>query len=237
MDTAAPLVVAAHGTADPDGRALIEQCAAAAASRLQVPHAVGYVDVCRPTLEETLAAMSTDPIVVPLFLASGYHARHDVPSAVAAQRPNSRVTPALGVEPEVADALIEAIAKIGPTPDGVVLTAAGSSHPGARAEVAAVGDLLADRIRRPVITTFLVGSVDPARAAIAQLRAEGIQRLVIAAHLLGGGVFLSRAVALGETEGLAVTGPLAQSSAIVDLVVRRYREMRASIVAHQDMGF
>lgn len=225
------MVVAAHGTADPDGRALIERCAALAAEELGVPHGVGYVDVCRPTLEEALAAIPDVPIVVPMFLASGYHARHDVPAAVAAQRPTAHVTPALGVEPEVADALIEAIAAVGPTPDAVALTAAGSSQPEARAEVAAVGELLAQRLQRPVVTTFLVGGSESARAAITQLRADGAQRIVIAAHLLGGGVFLSRAVALGETENIPVTGPLAASPAIIALLVRRYREALRSSIA------
>lgn len=225
-----PLVVAAHGTADPDGRALIERCAARVAQELQVPHAVGYVDVCRPTLEEALAALPGIPIVVPMFLASGYHARHDVPKAVAAERPTAHVTPALGVEAEVADALMEAIAAVAPMPDAVVLTAAGSSQAEARAEVAAVGELLAQRLQRPVVTTFLVGGSEPAQAAIAQLRADGAQRIVIAAHLLGGGVFLSRAVALGATENIPVTGPLAASPAITALMVRRYREALRGIV-------
>ena len=76
-----PLVVAAHGTTSAAGRRVVQDCAARAADLLRVPVRVGYVDVCEPTLADALAG-GPAPVVVPLFLASGYHVRHDVPASV-----------------------------------------------------------------------------------------------------------------------------------------------------------
>ena len=96
-----PLIVAAHGTASAAGRRVVQGCASAAARRLSVLVQVGYVDVCEPALESVVRPGS---VVVPLFLASGYHVRHDVPAAVA-RTPGVSVTPALGVAAGVVEAL------------------------------------------------------------------------------------------------------------------------------------
>ena len=83
-----PLVLAAHGTVDPAGRAVTVEVAARSAERLGVRAEVAYVDVCGPELLDVLGRYADDPgrgeapVVVPFFLAAGYHVRHDVPTAV-----------------------------------------------------------------------------------------------------------------------------------------------------------
>ncbi|WP_122261193.1 sirohydrochlorin chelatase [Ornithinimicrobium cerasi] len=221
-----PLVVAAHGTASGEGRKVVEGCAAAAAAELGVAHAVGYVDVCGPTLEEVLASEGSagaGPVVVPYFLASGYHVRQDVPGAVA-EVAGALVTPALGVEPEVVDALADRVLEVLPDADGVVVTAAGSSVDSARAEVALVADLLGERLGVPTRTAYLSGPGPRPASEVSSLREVGCHRVALAAHLLAPGHFLDRAHAAALDLGRVATGPLGTHPALAALVVRRYRE-------------
>lgn len=229
-----PLVVAAHGTASIEGRRVVEECAAAAADRLGVPHAVGYVDVCGPTLEEALTTCADPPIVVPLFLSSGYHVRHDVPGAVSTV-PDAVVTPALGVEPEVvsalADRVLAAAAEARLTPDAVVVTAAGSSVKAARAEVAEVATCLGERLGVPTGTAYLTGPGPRPEEEVARLRSAGHRKVLLATHLLSPGYFVDRAHAVAAELATVASNPLATHADIVALLVRRYREARETAPA------
>ncbi len=222
-----PLIVAAHGTASVAGRQVIENCAARVRDLLRVPVQVGYVDVCGPTLIEVLHERP-DPVVVPLFLASGYHVRHDVPAAVA-DRPGAVVTPALGTAPAVIEALATRLREAiggGPVPDrtdGLVLASAGSTREAARTEVEQVGALLAERLRLPVDVAFLSGPGPRLDEVCAAHRAAGRSRLAVATHLLAPGVFLERARLLGGQSGVVtVADELGSHPAISTLVAARY---------------
>lgn len=216
------LVVAAHGTASAAGRDVVEACAAAAADELGVGHAVGYVDVCGPVLQEVLVGTSS-PVVVPLFLATGYHVRHDVPAAVASA-PGAVVTPALGAAPEVVAALADRVLQAHDRPDAVVLTAAGSGVTAARAEVAQVAQLLAEFLGAAAGTAFLTGPGPRPEEEVARLRGAGHERVVLATHLLAPGHFLDRAHASAAALGTVASAALGTHPALVSLVVRRYRE-------------
>lgn len=223
-----PLVLAAHGTASAEGRRVVEECAASAAWALGVRHAVGYVDVCGPTLEEALSGAYA-PVVVPFFLASGYHVRHDVPSAVADVR-GAVVTPALGVEPEVLDALAARVTEAAGAGSGagavdaVVVTGAGSSVETARAEVALVSRLLGERLGVASGTAYLSGPGARPADEVARLRAGGHERVVLAAHLLSPGHFLDRVRNTSLDLGVTPTDALGTHPALTRLVARRYRE-------------
>ena len=192
-----PLVVAAHGTTSAAGRAVVQDCAARAADLLHVPVRVGYVDVCEPTFAQALVG-GPAPVVVPLFLASGYHVRHDVPASVS-ERPGTVVTPALGAAPAVVEALAgrlgEAVGsrRLSAAVDGVVLASAGSTHEPARTEVHQVAALLAERLRVPVEVAYLSGPGPRVAEVCGTHRAAGRSRVAVASHLLAPGVFLERA--------------------------------------------
>lgn len=221
-----PLVVAAHGTASLEGQRVVVDCAARAGVLLGLdrPPPVGYVDVCGPTLDEVLDGV-TDPVVVPFFLASGYHVRHDVPTAVAALA-GATVTPALGTEDEVLDALVDRVLAAGPGPGAVLVLGAGSSVDAARAEVAEVARLVGARLGVPTGTAFLSGPGPRAEDELARLRAAGVDpaHVVVAAHLLSPGHFLDRAHRVAATAGAVATQPLGTHERLGALVARRYRE-------------
>lgn len=223
-----PLVVAAHGTASAAGRAVVEDCAARAGELLGVPTSVGYVDVCEPALGDVLRE-GPPPVVVPLFLASGYHVRHDVPAAII-RSPGSILTEALGADAAVVEALVgrlhELLGSGRPAADhvdGIVLASAGSTQACARAEVAAVADLLAERVRTPVTVAYLSGPGPAIEEVCEAHRALGRSRLAVVCHLLAPGVFLNRARRLGEAAGVVgVTDALGSHPAISTLVAGRY---------------
>ncbi|MFK5634384.1 MULTISPECIES: sirohydrochlorin chelatase [unclassified Ornithinimicrobium] len=233
-----PLVVAAHGTASPEGQRVVVDCAARAGAVLGLdgPPPVGYVDVCGPTLPEVLAGL-TDPVVVPFFLASGFHVRHDVPSAVAVL-PGATVTPALGTEDEVLGALVDRVLAArrgqgpgpGPGPGAVLVLGAGSSVDAARAEVGQVARLVGERLGAPTGTAFLSGPGPRPEEELERLRSCGVDPsdVVVAAHLLSPGHFLDRAHRVAATVGAVATQPLGTHDALSDLVARRYREAVAA---------
>lgn len=224
-----PLVVAAHGTVSSTGRAVVEDCAQRAAELLRVPVAVGYVDVCAPTLAEVLTGHD-GAVVVPLFLASGYHVRYDVPAALEGL-PGTLVTPALGTAGAVIEALRSRLSEalgVGPVRehvDAVVLASAGSTQPAARAEVEQVATLLGDSVGVPVSVAYLSGPGARLPEVCAAHRTAGRPRVAVASHLLAPGVFLDRAVRLGsESEVVAVTDAVGSHPAISTLVAARYTQ-------------
>ena len=78
------LVLAFHGTEKPAGQQLARRVVLAVAAALpQVKVHLGWADVLTPTLTQTLSAVGP-AVVVPCFLASGYHVTSDLPAAVQA---------------------------------------------------------------------------------------------------------------------------------------------------------
>ncbi len=120
------LVLAFHGTEKPAGQQLARRVVLAVAAALpQVKVHLGWADVLTPTLTQTLSAVGP-AVVVPCFLASGYHVTSDLPAAVQASGGRARLTPSLGAAPEAV--LAARLAEAGGPGDAVVLAAAGSKR-------------------------------------------------------------------------------------------------------------
>ena len=139
------LILAAHGTRRPGGVAMIGDLAAQVSRLLGRPVRVAFVDVLGPTPSEVLSAVGGHrAVVVPAFLSRGYHVRTDVPAHVAASgHPNVIVTPALGPGGEIARIVADQLMKSGwRLGDSVILGAAGTSDPIARADLHTTATLL-----------------------------------------------------------------------------------------------
>jgi len=149
---------------------------------------------------------------VPLLLTAGYHVRVDIASAVAG-------TPVVAAPPLHDDRLIAALADrvnaSGPA-DAVVLAAAGSSDPRARADVAAVASSLPFACHVAYASPSLTPRVPD---VVAELRSKGASRLVVAAYLLVDGLFHRSLFGAGAD---AVTAPLITHPAVAELVLQRY---------------
>jgi len=217
-----PLVLVAHGSRDDAAHACVEEIVDAVRAALSgVEVRLGYVDVRGPKVADAVAGMD-GAVVVPAFLASGYHVRTDLPAQLAdcgAPRDRFRVTPAIGADPLLARAARARLAEAGwRYGDAVVLAAAGSSDPAALAEVRAAGRMLAAEVGRKARVGFVATATPRVDAVVADLRALGERRIAIASWLLAPGIFHRRIAAAADV----VAAPLGAHPDVVATIVARY---------------
>ncbi|HEY9407994.1 MAG TPA: sirohydrochlorin chelatase [Jiangellaceae bacterium] len=228
--TAPPVLVAvAHGTRDPAGPVVLARLLDDVRARLPgVEVRVAYVDVIGPTLDEVLAA-TPRAVVVPMFLASGYHVRVDVPEVVARSDSDAVVTAPLGPDALVVGAVADrlraasglgAAGGLNGLPEAVVLAAAGSSDQRALADVEAAGQRLAAQLERPVTIGYVTTAAPTVAQAVEAHRRAGRGRVAIASYLLAPGLFQSR---LDDAGADVVAGPIGAHPMIAELIVARYR--------------
>ena len=129
-------VLVAHGTRNPHGVNVIAEIADLVGKRIGTVR-TAFVDVLGPTPSEVIADADRRAVLVPAFLASGYHVRRDIPEHVAASgRRDTIITRALGPDPAIAAVARLRLIEAGWRPgDAVVLAAAGSSDQSACGQV------------------------------------------------------------------------------------------------------
>lgn len=217
-------ILVAHGTRQPDGVLMIGELAARVSALLAQPVRVAFVDVLGPSPAEILAAEAEsgrEAILVPAFLARGYHVRVDVPTQVAAGgHPDVTITPALGPDPNVAAVVAARLTESGWRPgDSVVLAAAGSSDPVAQNDLTHAAEMLSGLIGSPVTVAFAATGGPSVPEAVAALRSQGASRVVIASYLLADGLFQRR---LHNAGADLVTEPLGTHPGIARVVADRF---------------
>lgn len=222
-----PLVIAAHGTRDDAGAAVVGRLARAVARELPgVAVRSAFVDVRPPRVATVLGevpATGEATVVVPAFLGAGYHVRIDLPRQLADAGVAHRtvLTPLLGSHPLLVTAAADRLRRAGWRPgDSVVLGAAGSRDERALLDVTAAAAALGARLGTEVSVGYLASGTRMAADVIGSLRAEG-RRVFAASWLLAPGLFQRR---LAETAADVVTDPLGVHPAVVAAVVSRYRE-------------
>ncbi len=225
-----PLVMLAHGTANPQGREVVYAVGRAVAQRLpDVVTTVGFVDVCEPSADEVLAT-HPDAVVVPYLLTSGFHVRSDIPAAMARAGGGASATKALGVTPEVVDVLLDRLnekleSNEGAQIDSGMLAAAGSSDARARQEVLCTAAVLAACWGKPVRAGFMTGPGPRAAEVLDDMQGtENGSGVAVLSYLLATGHFHSKAKGLDAD---VVTEPLGVHERLVDAVVGRYRSAAA----------
>lgn len=221
VDTARPLVVIGHGTRSAAGVAVVREVAALAGAELgQEDVPVGFVDVCGPTAHEVLEGVP-GAVVVPYFLTTGFHVRVDLPEALE-QAEGASATAALGVCPEVVEALVDRLEEAldgAPIPEAILLGAAGSSDVRARQEVHCLAALVAATTGVRAQAGFISGPGPTTYKTLATLRETGAERVAALSLLLAPGQFHDKLAGVGAA---LTTAPLGVHRALVDLVVRRY---------------
>lgn len=142
MNAPRRVLLAAHGTRFAPGRAAVEQLRRALERRLDGPSVVlGWVDVCEPYAKDVVR---DGDVLVPAFLGDGFHVRHDVPEAAAAAR-DVVVTPHLGTDGRLLDALDARVREAGGPWPCTLLAWAGSRNPASREATGAVARTMAGR--------------------------------------------------------------------------------------------
>jgi sirohydrochlorin ferrochelatase len=230
--TVPALLAISHGTASLAGQAAIQRLVDAVADRLpEVVVRLGHVDVQQPDVAASLDALpeSQPVVIVPLLLSAGYHVRVDLKQQSAGHE-GVTISPALGPDPRLVDALLARLAPLSPTGDDtVVLAVAGSSDDRANEDCRTIGAMLAERLGRSVTVGFLAAAEPRLGHAVSRAReaaADGASgRVVVANYLLAPGYFHDLAVRLAD--GSPVARPLLDddepAASLVELVVDRYR--------------
>lgn len=236
---AAPALVAlAHGSRDPRSAATIKSLVdEVKRMRPDLRIETAFLDLAKPsfqTVVDRLVKAGFDEIVVvPLLLTEAYHARVDVPEAVAeaTQRHPGlqvRATQILGLEArflEVLDVRMrEALSASRVRElDALVLAAAGSSDPLANQAVARLARVWGSRHKLPVVAAFASASPPATGEAVRQFRAEGRRHIAVASLFLAPGFLPDRAAELAvEAGAIAVSEPLGAHPELARTILARY---------------
>ncbi|PAY23802.1 cobalamin biosynthesis protein [Dietzia natronolimnaea] len=224
------LLLVAHGTRSSAGRRELGRVLVETRKRLDdVDCRLAWVDVQAPGPDRILAD-AVPTVVVPAFLARGYHVTEDVEGACDRAPGPVALAPHVGGEPEIVRALIQRLAEAGAVgafgSDAVVLGAAGSRDESSQAETRALAAALERVLGVPVSAGFATSAAPAVADAIAAFREAGRRRVAVATHLLAPGFFADRLAAAGAD---VTSPPLGANPEIVDLIVRLYRENSAGL--------
>ena len=225
-----PLLVA-HGTRKPDGVAMIADLADRVGTLLGHRVRTAFVDVLGPTPADVLSTLGDEPaIVVPAFLASGYHVKVDIPAFVAASgHPDVTVTDALGPSTNIVRVITERLLESGwQATDSVILAAAGTSDADAQRDLRVTAALLSAALGERVELAYAATGEPRVADAVATARARGAQRVVVASYLLAEGLFQDRLRCSGAD---VVTDPLGLHPGVARLIASRFRRARLPVAA------
>ncbi len=232
-----PVLLVAHGSADPRAAASTRALArAVAAARPGLDVRASFLDHRGPRPGAVLRALRAGgyraAVVVPLLLTAAYHGRVDVPAVVAsAQRsgdaPAVATTEVLGpvggvVPPALLAAVLRRLAETGGGYDGVVLAAAGTRVAAARAGVAGVADRLGGVLGVPCVPAYASAAAPTGAEAVRVLRGAGAARVAVAAYFLACGRLYETVTGSALGAGaIACAAPLGPARELARLVLQR----------------
>jgi sirohydrochlorin ferrochelatase len=212
------LLLVVHGTRDPAGTAMAGDLAAEIRRHLAVPVRLAFADVRPPSVASALRDVPGPVVVVPAFLAAGYHVRVDLPGQILGSgRADVRLTAPVG--PSVVPAALDRLIAAGwRGSDAVVLAAAGSSDPRARADVRRAAAVLSRLVRQPVGVGYLATGRPTVAEAVSSARRSG-RRVAVASWLLAPGLFHRW---LAQSGADVVSEPIGVHPLLVSQLVQRY---------------
>ena len=228
MSVSPDIVLLAHGSPDPRHARGVEQLATHVRD-LAPGRAVhtAYLDHHSPSPGEAAGRLGASAVVVPVLLTPAFHAAVDVPEAVATMSRESGVDVALaaplGPHPLLLEAAVELLAMEGiePSPKtAVILYAAGSSD---SAAVASVAETIA-AAPRAGWGPWAVCALDGGASLEQVLRSlpDDVERTVVVSFMVAEGILRDRMAQQCGLHGVSmVTGALARTRAMADLVVER----------------
>jgi sirohydrochlorin cobaltochelatase len=238
------LLIAGHGSADPEGAEQFRRFVKRVGTRLEVPVSGGFIELSAPPLGEAVTELVTAGArrlaAVPLMLVAAGHAKGDIPAALARERarhPGLTVAYGrpLGPHPAVLALLRARLAAAGADEHTTVLVVGrGSSDPDANAEVAKLARLLAETTDVAGVEYAFVSLAPPdTNAGLDRCRRLGAARVVVLPYFLFTGVLPRRVSAQAASyQGVPVrtAAVLGDCDELADLVIERYHEALAGDV-------
>ncbi|NMO88761.1 sirohydrochlorin chelatase [Actinomycetospora sp. TBRC 11914] len=224
------LVVLAHGTGDAAGRGTWGRLLLRLRAALPgVEVRLAYAGVARPQLADVLPELPGPVVVVPAFLAAGFHVRVDVPGQLAAVgRDDVRLAEPLGPDSGLVDVALERLREAGWHGERVVLAAAGSTDAVAQEDLRTAAGLFAARLGSEVPVGYIAGG-DP---RVADVVAAQDGPVALATWLLAPGAFHRW---LGDAGAAVVAEPLGDHDGVVAAVRDRYARC-APVSSHDAPG-
>ena len=236
---AAPALVAlAHGSRDPRSAETINALVNEVRSmRPDLKIAPAFLELSKPSfttvVDRLVKAGHDEIVVVPLLLTEAFHAKVDVPTAVAqAQARHAglqiRATKVLGLERsflEVLDLRMREALKAARVRelDALVLAAAGSSDPLANQSVARLARVWAAHHKLPVTAAFASSTPPATGEAVRAFRGQGKRHVAVASLFLAPGFLPDRAAELAlEAGAVAVSQPLGAHPELARTILARY---------------
>jgi sirohydrochlorin ferrochelatase len=235
---AAPVVLAAHGSRDPRSAATMVRLADRVGEHWPGPVTAAFLDFDAPSIPDALRVSQPigdgpPPIVVPALLTRAYHGRVDLPAVLTATGVATRTAPVIGPsgpdeapDPRLVAALRRRVSELDIPYDGLVLLAAGTSHPDARSTVDAVAAALSAELHVACVAGYASASPPSGEDAVRAVRALGARRILAASYFLAPGRLYEAAAASARHGGaLGVAEPLGTAEELVELIVARITRM------------
>ncbi|MBC7630030.1 sirohydrochlorin chelatase [Aeromicrobium sp.] len=236
--TAPALIALAHGSRDPrSANTITALTELVACMRPDLRIETAFLDLAEPGFDEVVDRLVAEGhqeiVVVPLLLSEAYHARVDVPAAIAkavARHEGMKIhaSKVLGLENAFSTVLDkrlrEALSKSRVRElDALVLAGAGSSNPIANAAISRAARTWGAHHKLPTIAAF-ASSVPPAAGeAVRQHRADGRRHIAVGMLFLAPGVLPDRVAELATEAGaVAVAGPLGVDVEVARVILARY---------------
>lgn len=223
------LVLTAHGSADTRSIRTVHAVAAAVGiARPSLPVQVAFCERSEPLLDDVLGALPRDrrAVVVPLLLAAGYHARHDIPAMIAASGADVELAGVLGEDDRLVHVLRQRLEQAGVSRldarVGVLVTAVGSSHRDANSRTATLPGELTLTTRWTATEAFATGPRPTLGEAAATLRSRGATRLVVAPWFLAPGRITDRVAGFAAAHHIPMSAPLGAHRLVAATVLDRY---------------
>jgi sirohydrochlorin ferrochelatase len=229
-----PLVLAAHGSADP--RSAANAHAVAGRLRAMRPGLGVRVAFCELNTPRLADVLTPDAVVAPLLLADAYHARIDIPRQIAGCGIAVRPAAVLGEDDRLVSVLHDRLAELGVNtldPElGVLVVAIGSTHAAANARTAQVARKLTAGSRWACVTTaFATGSGPSPAEAVTRLRGRGARHVVIAPWFLAPGRLTDRVAKYAAAAGIPMAAPLGAHRLVAETVLDRFDAAAAELIA------
>ncbi|WP_405189616.1 sirohydrochlorin chelatase [Streptomyces anulatus] len=229
------LLLLAHGSIEPQAQEATRALARAVGQSAACPVEVAYLRHARPTAHQALHTLAeaghSRVIVVPLLLTSAFHARVDLPMALAdAPALPPLVTPVLGgsstgPDERLVAALRRRLVDLDVEFDAVVVAAAGSSDSDACRSVTAMATALGADLGLPCLAGFASTASPTPAEAVEQLRRAGARRIAVASYCFAPGrLFHQAAHSAAEAGVVGVSKPLGDAPELVGLILERFHE-------------
>ena len=211
MEGAYNIVIAGHGSRDPQGVAEFESFMTLLKSRAGNTRVdYGYLEFCEPTIdqaiENSIASGTTKMVVVPALLTAAMHAKNDMPAELAAMRqkfPDVEIAfgSAMDLHPLLlklcqeriveAESLSERIVNRGDT--CLVVVGRGTSDSDANSEISKLSRMLEEGMGFGTSFVCYAGTAKPVVANGLKAAAKlGYSRIVVMPYFLFDGVLIKR---------------------------------------------